>query len=202
MNDLSLTGRIAKDLPNVEELTNRPLMLVLAVDKYVAGQKDVDFIPIKVWGKNAKNICQYKSKGDELLVKGRIGVGKYEKDGNKIYVLEVTANYVEFIGSRKKDVSQSQIDQANATSHVESETLGELNSIGNNNQTNVQNNIKPNTQSNIQSNTQNNTQNNTLSNTLSNTNNSSFNSNSDLGFSSKEVEEFILNAIGKEPSPF
>lgn len=116
MNEVRLYGRIAKDLPNVEELTNKPLLLILAVDKFVAGEKDVDFIPIKVWGKVAKNICEFKSKGDELIVLGRLGVGKYEKNGQKMYVTEVTASSVEFIGSRKKGVTEEQIQSANAVS--------------------------------------------------------------------------------------
>lgn len=115
MNEVRLYGRIAKELPHIEELTAKPLLLVLAVDKFVAGEKDVDFIPIKVWGKMAKNICEYKSKGDELIVLGRLNVGKYEKNGQMIYALEVVATSVEFVGTRKKDISQTQIDDANAT---------------------------------------------------------------------------------------
>lgn len=128
MNDVRLYGRIAKDLPNIEELTNKPLLLILAVDKFIAGEKDVDFIPIKVWGKLAKNICEYKAKGDELIVLGRLGVGKYEKDGQKMFVLEVTATSVEFIGSRRKDITQKEIDEANAASYdLEKESI-EMNS--------------------------------------------------------------------------
>ena len=133
MNEVRLYGRIAKDLPNVEELSNKPLLLVLAVDKFVAGEKDVDFIPIKVWGKVAKNICEFKSKGDELIVLGRIGIGKYEKNGQKMYVTEITASSVEFIGSRKKGVTEEQIESANAASSEIEETKYEVaNSIENN----------------------------------------------------------------------
>lgn len=128
MNEVRLYGRIAKDLPNVEELSNKPLLLILAVDKFVAGEKDVDFIPIKVWGKVAKNICEFKSKGDELIVLGRIGIGKYEKNGQKMYVTEVTASSVVFIGSRKKDVTEEQITSANAiSSEIEEKKYQEVN---------------------------------------------------------------------------
>lgn len=113
MNDVRLYGRIANDLPNVEELSNKPLLLILAVDKFVAGEKDADFIPIKVWGKHAKNLCEYKTKGDELIVYACLRTGMYEKDGIKLYPLECSATHIQFVGSRRKGVSQNDIDNAN-----------------------------------------------------------------------------------------
>lgn len=175
MNEVRLYGRIAKELPNIEELTNKPLLLILAVDKFVAGEKTVDFIPIKVWGKLAKNICEYKCKGEELIVFGRIGVGKYEKDGQKMFVLEITATSVEFIGSRRKEISQSEIDKANATSSdLENENI-------------VKNSITTSIDENKEE---------------SSLNNNKNKSSSGFGFESNEDEEFFKSLMGNMDSPF
>lgn len=182
MNEVRLYGRIAKDLPNIEELTNKPLLLVLAVDKFIAGEKDVDFIPIKVWGKVAKNICEYKSKGDELIVLGRLGVGKYEKNGQKMFVLEVTATSVEFVGSRKKDVTQKQIDDANATSSELHEEKVEQNS----------NNFD----------TDNVTTKQKESSSTFREEHSSRGKTEDFGFNSKDDEDFFKNIMDDFTSPF
>lgn len=183
MNEVRLYGRIAKELPSIEELTNRPLLLILAVDKFVAGEKDVDFIPIKVWGKIAKNICEYKSKGDELIVFARLGVGKYEKDGKKMHILEVTANSVEFIGSKKKDVTQKQIDDANATSsEYYEDNISKISTVqtSNNSHTKLEDNSCE----------------------LKEESSSTNNNNSDFNFSSKEDEDFFNSIMSNFDSPF
>ncbi|NMA50093.1 MAG: single-stranded DNA-binding protein [Tissierellia bacterium] len=178
MNEVRLYGRIAMDLPNIEELTNKPLYFALAVDKFIAGEKDVDYIPVKVWGKLAKNICEYKTKGDELIVSGRLGVAKFEKNGQKMHVLEVTANSVTFVGSRKKDVTQEQIDNANADAAELQKKESEQNV--NNFDTN---NFSTNQKESFSSEPKNDEL-------------------SSLGFSSKDDEDFFLNAIGGIDNPF
>ncbi|SFD19375.1 single-stranded DNA-binding protein [Clostridium uliginosum] len=102
MNKVVLIGRLTKD----PELRFTPgngtavTTLTLAVDKYNAksGQKEADFVPVVVWGKQAESTANYMSKGSQMAISGRIQTRSYEaKDGTKRYVTEVVATEVQFL---------------------------------------------------------------------------------------------------------
>lgn len=61
-----------------------------------------DFIQCKVFGKQAENLQQYKGKGDEIAVEGRIETGSYKKkDGTTVYTTEVICNRIEYTHGSK-----------------------------------------------------------------------------------------------------
>lgn len=102
MNKVTLIGRLTKD----PELKYTPgagtavTTFTLAVDRRFTkdGQKEADFIPIVVWGKQAETTAQYMTKGKMIGVHGRIQVRSYDaKDGSKRYVTEVVAEEVQFL---------------------------------------------------------------------------------------------------------
>ena len=102
MNKVVLIGRLTKD----PELRFTPgagtavTTLTLAVDKYnsKSGQKEADFVPVVVWGKQAESTANYMSKGSQMAISGRIQTRNYEaKDGTKRYVTEVVATEVQFL---------------------------------------------------------------------------------------------------------
>ncbi|WP_315074117.1 single-stranded DNA-binding protein [uncultured Clostridium sp.] len=102
MNKVVLIGRLTKD----PELRFTPgsgaavCSLTLAVDKYntKTGQKEADFVPVVVWGKQAESTANYMLKGSQMAIAGRIQTRSYEaKDGTKRYVTEVVATEVQFL---------------------------------------------------------------------------------------------------------
>ena len=102
MNKVVLIGRLTKD----PELRFTPgsgaavTTLTLAVDKYntKTGQKEADFVPVVVWGKQAESTANYMSKGSQMAISGRIQTRSYDaKDGTKRYVTEVVATEVQFL---------------------------------------------------------------------------------------------------------
>ncbi|WP_061342945.1 single-stranded DNA-binding protein [Clostridium botulinum] len=106
MNKVVLIGRLTKD----PELRFTPgagtavTTLTLAVDKYnsKSGQKEADFVPVVVWGKQAESTANYMTKGSQMAISGRIQTRNYEaKDGTKRYVTEVVATEVKFLGNAK-----------------------------------------------------------------------------------------------------
>lgn len=111
MNKVVLIGRLTKD----PELRYTPgtgtavSTVTLAVDRYNSKtqQKEADFIPVVVYGKQAESLANYLSKGSPAAVSGRIQTRSYDaKDGTKRYVTEVVADVplgVQFIGSKKND---------------------------------------------------------------------------------------------------
>jgi len=111
MNRVILVGRLTKS-PDVKNTTSGKSVatFTLAVDrrfKNKDGQKEADFVPIVVWGKQAEFAGQYLSKGSQIGVSGRLQVRSYDaQDGQRRYVTEVIADEIQFLGS-KKDGSSS-----------------------------------------------------------------------------------------------
>lgn len=107
MNKVILMGRLTKD-PEVKYTQTGKVVtqLTLAVDrpfKSADGNKEVDFVPVVVWGKAAELVGNSCQKGHRLLVDGRLQIRNYEaKDGSKRWVTEIIANGVEFV-ERKSD---------------------------------------------------------------------------------------------------
>jgi len=102
MNKVVLIGRLTKD----PELKFTPgtgtavATFTLAVDRRFSkdGQKEADFIPIVVWGKQAESTANHSAKGKLISIAGRIQTRSYDaKDGTKRYVTEVVADEVQFI---------------------------------------------------------------------------------------------------------
>ena len=102
MNKVTIIGRTTSDptLKYTPGAGTAVTTLTLAVDRRFAkdGQKEVDFIPVVIWGKQAESTAQYVSKGKLLGVAGRIQTRSYDaKDGTKRYVTEVIAEEVQFL---------------------------------------------------------------------------------------------------------
>lgn len=102
MNKVTLIGRLTKD----PELRYTPgagtavTTITLAIDRRFSkdGQKEADFIPVVIWGKQAESTAQYITKGKLIGIAGRIQTRSYDaKDGTKRYVTEVVAEEVQFI---------------------------------------------------------------------------------------------------------
>lgn len=126
MNRIILLGRLTKD-PEVRYTNSGKVvaMFVLAVNRPFTdanGQRDADFINVVIWGKQAEAVGNNVTKGQRLLVEGRLQVRSYDaNDGTKKYVTEVVAYNFEFIekkGDKAAPVPNAPKD--NQTSPMES----------------------------------------------------------------------------------
>ncbi|WP_289049176.1 single-stranded DNA-binding protein [uncultured Acidaminococcus sp.] len=119
MNRIILLGRLVRD-PEVKVTSTQKTYctFTLAVDRpFIAksGQREADFIPIQTWNKTAEICGNSLSKGQRLLVEGRLQIRSYDgKDGNKHYVTEVIADRVEFIEKRNSSGAQTEAPKADA----------------------------------------------------------------------------------------
>lgn len=118
INNVSLTGRITKDLEKHE--TGKGTSVVnfsLAVDrrfKNANGEHDADFIGIQAWGMTADLLCKYCGKGSLIGIEGRIQTRNYENNqGQRVYVTEVVAENVTFLDSKKSNSQQGSYQQSN-----------------------------------------------------------------------------------------
>ena len=107
MNRIILLGRLTKD-PEVRYTNTGKVVcqFTWAVDRPFAnqeGQREADFIPVVIWGKQAETCGNSLTKGQRALVEGRLQIRSYDgKDGNKHWITEVIADRFEFI-ERKSD---------------------------------------------------------------------------------------------------
>lgn len=113
MNRIFLLGRLTKD-PEVRVTPTEKTVctFTLAVDRPFQGkngQREADFIPIQTWNKTAEICGNSLSKGQRLLVEGRLQIRSYDgKDGKKHYVTEVIADRVEFIERKEKSAQKAE----------------------------------------------------------------------------------------------
>lgn len=98
MNHVALVGRFAKD-PNFTDGDTPRVFFTLAVDRW--GHDGVDFIDLVAFGKQAINIAEHKHKGDQVAVDGRLHQNVYDRNGERVFRLEVIADRVHFLSRAK-----------------------------------------------------------------------------------------------------
>lgn len=134
MNKVVLIGRLTKD----PELRFTPgngtavATFTLAVDRRFSkdGQREADFIPIVVWGKQAESTANYMSKGKLMGVSGRIQTRSYEaKDGTRRYATEVIAEEVKFLEWGNKPTTDSTYNNGSEPSYQSGQGFGNGNSF-------------------------------------------------------------------------
>lgn len=111
MNRFEITGaRLTKD-PEVKYTPTQTAIcnLIVAIDRYVKGEKKTDFPRITVFGKDAENLETYSAKGLRVNVFGRIETGSYLKNGETIYKTDLIAERVEIVDFKTKAESKGDI---------------------------------------------------------------------------------------------
>lgn len=104
MNRVDLVGRLTRD-PELRHTTSGRAVcqINLAINRTFTnqnGEREADFINVVVWDKQAENVSKYVTKGRLVSVEGRLQTRNYDdKDGKKVYVTEVVANSVQFLGT-------------------------------------------------------------------------------------------------------
>lgn len=101
----------------------------LAVDrrfKNKDGQKEADFVPIVVWGKQAEIAGQYLTKGSQIGVSGRLQVRSYDaQDGQRRYVTEVVADEITFLSGKKDGGNSANTQQSSDNTNMSAMGLDE-----------------------------------------------------------------------------
>ncbi len=107
LNQIVLVGRLTKNI-NVNKSENGVKLATISLAiprsfKNMEGTYDTDFIDCVAFENVAENTATYCSKGDIVGIKGRVQSRVIEKDGKKEYLMDVVAEKVTFLSSRKKD---------------------------------------------------------------------------------------------------
>ncbi len=115
MNKVVLIGRLTKD-PELRYTGQGTPVASFSIAVNRRKQKDkpqeADFINCVAWGITGENLSKYQSKGSQIAVHGRIQTRNYEnKEGKRVYVTEVVAEEIEFLGSKKDNASNNEFNQ-------------------------------------------------------------------------------------------
>ena len=118
-----LQGRICQDL-ELKQTQNGTMVtsFSIAVDRaYKKGEeKQTDFIPVVVWGKQAEIVTKYFKKGNRIGIEGRIQVRKYtDSNGNNRTAFEVVANNIHFVDSKSDNNTESNTGYVSAPEYEE-----------------------------------------------------------------------------------
>ena len=103
MNKIILTGRLVRDseLSYIASTSTPKMSFSMAVERNYQKDKNnkkVDFINCEQLGKHVENLCQYVTKGKQILVEGELNIDNYEKDGEKRSFTKVKVDRLEFLG--------------------------------------------------------------------------------------------------------
>ena len=120
MNKVILIGRLTRD-PELRYTSSNiaTATFSIAVDRTFTnqnGDREADFINIVVWRKQAENCKNYLTKGSQVAIDGRIQTRNYDgQDGKKVYVTEVVADNVQFLGGKGATAGTQQAFNDTAT---------------------------------------------------------------------------------------
>lgn len=107
LNQIVLVGRLTRNIKiNKSENGKKIANISLAIPrsfKNMEGTYDTDFIDCVAFENIVENTASYCSKGDIVGVKGRVQSRVVEKEGKKEYLMDIVAEKVTFLSSRKKE---------------------------------------------------------------------------------------------------
>lgn len=103
MNKVILKGRLTREVETRYAQGNEEMAISrisIAVNRK-GKDKGADFINCVAFGKSAEFLQKYFTKGQEILISGRIQVNGYtDKDGNKRTSTDVVIEEIEFCGGK------------------------------------------------------------------------------------------------------
>lgn len=113
INQVTLVGRMTKDPELRYTLEGKPVLnITLALNRHYRnpqGDFDADFVLCTLWNKTAENTAKYCVKGSIVGVMGKIQTRNYEDQaGKKVYITEVVADSVKFMGGRAVEQKERQ----------------------------------------------------------------------------------------------
>ena len=107
-----MVGNVVADPSNRNTTTGKSVStLRLAVNNPI-NDKEVLFINVDTWEKQAEFVHKFVKKGSMVSVVGRLKQDDWEKDGVKRTSYAIVADRVNFVGGKKKDDAAVKVDVA------------------------------------------------------------------------------------------
>lgn len=130
MNKLTIIGRIVKDpeLRTTKDGTNVCGFTVAVNRPKTKGNPDpgADFFNVTAWRERGELCAKYLTKGSKVAVVGKVGVRTWETETKHGASLEVNAEEVEFLSSRREDAPVAPPEPVDAQTGYTAVTTDEL----------------------------------------------------------------------------
>lgn len=95
INRVIIVGRLTKDVEVRHTTTGKAVaQFTVACDR----KGKADFINCIAWNQIGEALAKNKHKGDLIGVDGHLQTRSYEKDGRTVYVTEVLADEIQYMG--------------------------------------------------------------------------------------------------------
>lgn len=115
MNNVNIIGRLTKDVEVRKTSTNKSVSsFSIAVDNLATkdGEKTTSFFNCNAWNSVAETLSKYTRKGDRIAISGSLIQRNYEKNGEKISVVEINVNSITLIENKKENASTQSENKA------------------------------------------------------------------------------------------
>ena len=129
INRVVLSGNLTRDPEVRTTQSGMPVMsLGIAVnDRRKNGQTGewedyANFIDCTMFGNRAQNVAQYLSKGQRVMIEGKLRYSTWERDGQKRSKIEVIIDDLDFQGTRNQGSQGSAAGAANASAYSAPQT--------------------------------------------------------------------------------
>lgn len=112
LNNVSLMGNLTRDPELKYTATGKAVANLSVANNRVYsknGEKatEVSYFDIEVWGVVAENCAKYLTKGNGIIVEGRLRQDRWEKDGKTQSRVRIVANNVHFMPKKREDSGES-----------------------------------------------------------------------------------------------
>jgi len=102
-----MVGNVVADPTNKNTTTGKSVSTLRLAVNNPMNDKDVLFINVDTWEKQADFVSKFVKKGSMVSVVGRLKQDDWEKDGIKRTSYAIVADRVNFVGGKKKDAAST-----------------------------------------------------------------------------------------------
>ena len=103
LNVVTMVGNVVADPSNRNTTTGKSVSTLRLAVNNPLNDKEVLFINVDTWEKQAEFVSKFVKKGSMVSVVGRLKQDDWEKDGVKRTSYAIVADRVNFVGGKKKD---------------------------------------------------------------------------------------------------
>lgn len=108
INSVVLAGNVVADPESRSTSTGKTVATFRLAINNPLSDKDVVYIDVDTWEKQAEFVVNHVKKGSAVSVIGRLKQDSWEKDGKKNYKILAIADRVNFIGGKKKTADSNE----------------------------------------------------------------------------------------------
>jgi single-strand DNA-binding protein len=115
INSIVLAGNVVADPESRSTQTGKTVATFRLAVNNPLNDKDVVYIDVDTWEKQAEFVTSYVKKGSAVSVIGRLKQDSWEKDGKKQSKILAVADRVNFVGGKKKEATEDAETEAEPT---------------------------------------------------------------------------------------